>query len=342
MTTPHAQGFAMPPEWAPHERCWMAWPCRAELWGQRMAAARKTCAELARAIAQFEPVTVIARPELTAEASLQCGRGIPVVTLEHDEAWMRNAGPTFVCDAAGALAGIDWRFDGYGGRSPSFEADAGVAAAICGRLQIPRFEAPVVLEGGAIHVDGDGTCLACASSVLDPNRNPGRSRGQMEAVLRDHLGVGKVVWLERGLAGDRGGGHVENLACFAAPGVVLALVARDAEDADHEVLRDNLELLKAAQDAQGRQLEVIEIERPAARVGTDGRPVAASYLNFYLANGAVIMPMFDDPADRPAYRALAAAFPDRDVVEVEASDLFYGGGGIHSITQQQPACPRPD
>lgn len=339
MTTPHAQGFAMPPAWAPHERCWMAWPCRAELWGERMAAARKTCAELARAIAQFEPVTVIARPDLTAEASLQCGRGIPVVTLDHDEAWMRNTGPTFVCDAEGALAGIDWRFNGYGGRSPNFAADAAVAAAICERLKIPRFEAPVVLEGGAFHVDGDGTCLACASSVLDPARNPGHTREQMEAVLSEYLGVGKVIWLERGLEGDRRGGHVENLACFAAPGTVLALTCRDTEPANYEVLSGNLERLKAAHDAQGRQLGVIEIEQPAPRTGADGQPVAASYLNFYLANGAVIMPMFDDPADRPAYRALATAFPDREIVEIEASDLFYGSGGIHSITQQQPARP---
>lgn len=339
MTKARAQSYSMPPEWAPHERCWMAWPCRVETWGERMVAARRTCAEIAQAIAQFEPVTVIARPELTAEASLRCGRGVSVVTLEHDDAWMRDLAPTFVFAADGALAGIDWRFDGYGGRLPGCEADARVAAALCERLEIPRVEVPVVVEGGAIHVDGEGTCLASAASLLDSARNPGLTREQMEDVLREHLGVDKVIWLEGGLEGDRAGGHVEQLACFAAPGTVLALTCKDANEANHQMLRDNLERLREERDATGRELEVIEIEQPAPRQHEDGRRIPASYLNFYLANGAVIMPMFDDTADRPAYRAISAAFPDRKVVEIEASDLIYGGGGIHSLTRQQPARP---
>lgn len=334
---PHAQGYSMPPEWAPHQRCWMAWPCRAETWGEGMAAARRACAEIAQAIARFEPVTVIARPELAAEASLRCGRGVSVVTLEHDDAWMRDLAPTFVFAADGALAGIDWRFDGYGGRLPGCEADARVAAALCERLQIARIEVPVVVEGGAIHVDGEGTCLASAASLLDRARNPGLGREQMEDVLREHLGVDKVIWLEGGLAGDRAGGHVEQLACFAAPGTVLALTTRNADDANHQMLRDNVERLRAACDAKGRELEVIEIEQPAARQREDGGRIAASYLNLYLANGVVIMPMFDDSADRAAYRAIAAAFSDREMVEIEASDLVYGGGGIHSLTREQPA-----
>jgi agmatine deiminase len=339
VTTPQAQGYSMPPEWAPHERCWMAWPCRAETWGERMAAARRTCAEIAQAIAQFEPVTVIARPELTAEASLRCGRGVSVVTLEHDDAWMRDLAPAFVFAADGALAGIDWRFDGYGGRLPGCEADARVAAALCERLQIPRIEVSVVVEGGAIHIDGEGTCLASVASLLDPARNPGLDRGQMEDTLRRHLGVEKVIWLEGVLAGDRAGGHVEQVARFSAPGTVLALTAKEADEANHQALRDNVERLKAERDAKGRELEVIEIEQPAPRQHADGRRIAASYLNFYLANGAVIMPMFDDSADRAAYRAIAAAFADREMVEIEASDLIYGGGGIHSITREQPARP---
>jgi agmatine deiminase len=339
VTTPHAQGYSMPPEWAPHERCWMAWPCRAETWGDGMAAARRVCAEIAQAIARFEPVTVIARPELAAEASLRCGRGVSVVTLEHDDAWMRDLAPSFVFAADGSLAGIDWRFDGYGGRLPGCEADARVASALCERLQIPCIEVPVVVEGGAICVDGEGTCLASAASLLDPARNPGLGREQMEDVLRTHLGVDTVIWLEGGLAGDRAGGHVDQLACFAGPGTVLALTTKNADDANHQMLRDNVERLRAERDAKGRELEVIEIEQPAARQREDGRRIAASYLNLYLANGAVVMPMFDDSADRAAYRAIAAAFPDREMVEIEASDLVYGGGGIHSLTREQPARP---
>ena len=160
-------------------------------------------------------------------------------------------------------------------------------------------------------------------------------------MLAEHLGVTKVIWLERGLVGDPTGGHVDNLACFARPGVVLALASRDASDDNHAALTDNLARLRSATDAQGRTLDVIEIEQPAAQRHADGRRLSASYVNFYLANGAVIMPMFDDRMDDPAYKAIAAAFPDRRVVQLDAADLVYGGGGIHCITQQQPAAPEP-
>ena len=339
MTTPREQGFAMPAEWARHDRCWMAWPCRSELWGERMDAARQTVAELAQTIALFEPVTMIARPDLTAEASLQCGQGISVLPLEHDDSWTRNTAPTFVCSQDGRLAGIDWRLDGHGEGSSRSAADARLAEAICERLKVPRFAAPVALEGGALHVDGEGTCLVCATSVLDPKRNPGLGREDLAEVLADHLGVTKVIWLERGLVDDPTLGHVDRLACFARPGLVIALSTRDADDANHAVLQDNLARLRSESDAQGRPLEVVEVEQPAARWHADGRRLSASYVDFYLANGAVIMPMFDDPMDSPAYKAFSAAFPDRRVVQLDAADLVYGGGGIHAITQQQPALP---
>jgi agmatine deiminase len=325
----------MPPEWAPHDRCWMAWPCRAELWGARMAAARQAYADVAKAIARCEPVTVVARPELTAEASLQLGQGISVLPLAYDDSWLRDTGPTFVTDG-GVLAGVDWRFDGYGGRATQFSDDQRLAEAVCDRLSIERFVAPVVLEGGAIHVDGEGTCLVCASSVLDPTRNPGLDRAAMEAVLRDYLGIQTVIWLEQGLVDDPTGGHVDNLACFVRPGVVLALTCRDQQDANFAVLQDNLSRLRGAQDAQGRTLEVLEIEQPAARFRDDGRRITASYVNFYLANGAAIIPMFDDAMDDAAERVIGTAFPDRQIVQIDAGDLVVGGGGIHCITQQQP------
>jgi agmatine deiminase len=326
----------MPPEWAPHDRCWMAWPCRAELWGARMAAARQAYADVAKAIARFEPVTVVARPELTAEASLQLGQGISVLPLAYDDSWLRDTAPTFVTDVAGALAGVDWRFDGYGGRVPQFADDQRLAEAICTRLGVERFAAPVVLEGGAIHVDGEGTCLACASSVLDPKRNPGLGRAEIETVLQDHLGIQTMIWLEQGLVDDPTGGHVDNLACFVRPGVVLALTSHDPEDANHALLEDNLARLRGVRDAKGRDLEVLEVEQPAARFHDDGRRITASYVNFYLANGAAIIPMFDDARDDAAERVIATAFPDRQIVQIDAADLVVGGGGIHCITQQQP------
>ena len=302
-----------------------------------MAAARQAYAEVAKAIAQFEPVTMIARPELAAEASLQCGQGISVLPLEHDDSWTRDTAPSFVRNPEGALAGIDWRFNGYGERAPQFAQDAMLAEVICERLKVPRFEAPIVLEGGAIHVDGDGTCLVCAEGALDPRRNPGVSEHEMESVLRDYLGVDTVIWLAHGLVDDPTGGHVDNLACFARPGVVLALTGGDADDANLPILEDNLARLRAARDAKGRELEIIEIKQPAARQREDGGRLPASYINLYLANDAVIVPMFDDPMDGPAFKAIQAAFPERQIVQIDASDLAYGGGGIHCITQQQPA-----
>jgi agmatine deiminase len=336
VSTPREQGFVMPPEWAPHERCWMAWPCRAEHWGDRLAAARQAYADVAKAIAEFEPVTMVARPELAAEASLQCGQGVSVLPLEHDDAWIRDTAPTFVRNAEGLLAGIDWRFNGYGQRSPEYAHDAALAERICRRLKVPRFEAPIVFEGGALQIDGEGTGLVCAASVLDPQRNPGLSQADVQAVLRDHLGLETVIWLAQGLVDDVTGGHVDNLACFAAPGVVLALSGGGDDDPNRPILEDNLSRLRAARDAKGRQLEVIEIPQPAPRHREDGQRLPASYINFYLANDAVIVPIFDDPNDGAAFHAIQAAFPERQIVEIDVGDLIHGGGGIHCITQQQP------
>ncbi len=337
MTIPRAPGLAMPAEWAAHSRCWMAWPCRTELWGERMPAARKVCAEIAKAIVAYEPVTMIARPDLAADASLHCGQGISVLPLEHDDSWMRDVAPTFVIDRAGALAGVDWRYNGYGERTPAYERDARLAEVICARLQVRRFTAPIVFEGGAVHVDGEGTALVCAPSVLDPKRNPGLGRDGIERALGDCLGVVKVIWLEHGFEGDATGGHVDNVACFVRPGVAMVLACRDENDANFAGFRDNLARLREARDAAGRELQVIEVEQPSARAGPDGRRLTTSYLNFYLANGAVVLPMFGDPMDNAAHDAISAAFADRHAIQIDVSDLVYGGGGIHSITQQQPA-----
>ncbi len=344
MTTPREDGFAMPAEWAPHSRCWMAWPCRSDLWGDRLPAVRKVFAEVAQAIAEFEPVTMLARPELIAEASLHVGgQGISVLPMAYDDSWTRDTAPTFVVDRdGGRLAGVDWRFNGWGERSPAWQQDAATARLVLERLGAPRYEAPIVLEGGAIHVDGEGTCLACEASVLDPRRNPGLGRDEAEAVLRDYLGVETVIWLQQGLIDDPTGGHIDNLACFVRPGVVLALTSRDPNDDNHPILEANLARLRAAQDARGRTLEVLEVPQPAKRTRDDGRRLTLSYVNLYLANGAVVVPMFNDAMDDRAHATVAAAFPDREVVQIDASDIVYGGGGLHCITQQQPAVTPPD
>lgn len=326
----------MPAEWSPHRRCWMAWPCRTELWGDRLEAARACVANIAQAIASFEPVTIVARPDLTASVSLHGGPGIGVVPMPQDDSWTRDTGPTFLVGAGGPRAGVAWRFNGWGEAYADYAQDAQMARRILEHVDVTRFDAPITLEGGGVHVDGEGTCLVGTPSILDPRRNPGVSRDEAEAVIRDHLNVSKVIWLPHGLVDDETAGHVDNLACFVRPGVVLAVSTDDPAEPDHAGLAANLEILRAAEDAQGRRLEVLTLPLPKRRDRGDGRRLALSYVNFYIANGGIVMPAFGDAADTTAYRTIAAAFPDREVVQVDALDLLYGGGGIHCITQQEP------
>jgi agmatine deiminase len=329
----------MPAEWVQHARCWMAWPCREELWGSRLEDARRVTADVAKAVAEFEPVTIIARPELTASVSLHCGSGIAVLPLPQDDSWTRDTGPTFLVGEGGGLAGVAWQFNGWGEVYEDYSQDAQMARRLLDRLELPRYPAPIVLEGGSIHVDGEGTCLVCDSSVLDPKRNPGRTRDELEAVLRDYLGVEKVIWLPAGLQDDETRGHIDNIACFTRPGTVLIQVTENKEDPNYEGSQRNLEVLRSVTDAQGRELEVLTLAAPKAQKRDDGRRLTLSYINFYLPNGGVLMPAFADAADTPAFKVISQAFPNRRVVQIDAIDLVHGGGGIHCVTQQQPAPP---
>ena len=326
----------MPAEWDAHARCWMAWPCRKETWGDHLEAAEKAYAEVARAIAEFEPVTMICNPGDAAEASLACGRGVDILPLEIDDSWTRDTGPTFLVDCRGRLGAVNWRFNAWGEVYRHYRHDADLARRIADRTKAERFDAPFVLEGGAIHTDGEGTLLVTEECLLNPNRNPHMTKTQIEAALRDYLGVAKVIWLAGGLEDDMTDGHVDNVACFVRPGMVLALSEDDPTDGNYAVLEENIDCLSDATDASGRHLKVVRMPQPKRR-DYDGRRLALSYLNFYLANGAVIMPAFEMPQDERAYRILRDLFPDRKVVRVAAGDILVGGGGIHCITQQQPA-----
>ena len=336
MTLPTADGFRMPAEWESHTRCWMAWPCHKDTFGPIFVEARAAYAAVAREIARFEPVTMIARPEHASNARRQCGPTVEIVELPLDDSWTRDTGPTFLIDGAGRLAGADWRHNAWGGNYSDHGDDAKLAARILERIGAQRYAADFVLEGGAFHTDGDGTLLTTESVLLNPNRNPGMTRGQAETVLRDWLGIQTVIWLGDGVQGDHTDGHIDNLACFARPGVVLALACADAADPNHAPLADNIARLRAATDGRGRKLEVIEIEQPGPKWDWDQR-IPGSYINFYLPNGGIVIPSFDDPADGPAREIIQAAFPDRKLVQIRATDITRGGGGIHCITQQQPA-----
>ena len=331
---PVDDGFTMPAEWAPHRGCWMAWPCHPKTFPD-LKAARNAYAAIARAIARFESLTMIANPEDAEDARGLCGD--PIQVLEHaiDDSWTRDTGPTWLVDGRGNLAGVDWPFNGWGEPDGDYENDAVLARWMLERSGARRFEAPITLEGGAIHTDGEGTLLTTENVVLNPNRNPGLTKADAEEVFRAYLGIENVIWLDKALEVDSTDGHVDNLACFLQPGVVAALSEADSADSHYAALRENLRRLELARDSRGRRLEIIEIRQPARREFDDQR-VCASYINFYIANGGVVLPIFDDPADGLAIEALTRAFPDREIVPVPGLDIVKSEGCVHCITQQEP------
>jgi agmatine deiminase len=339
MNTPNANHFYMPAEWYPHRCCWMGWPSRAESWPFELSRIYASYAAGANAIARFEPVKMIVLPEFRQEALLWCGANIEMVTLPIDDIWLRDTGPTFVIDGGGGVAGIDWRFNAWGENRENladYQRDAMLARRLLEYTEIPCYTAPFILEGGAIHVDGEGTVLTTEQCLLNPNRNPRMTRPDMETLLRDYLGIRQVIWLGQGLEDDETAGHIDTLACFIRPGIVTALSCYDPQDSNYAALQDNLHRLRSATDAKGRKLTIVEIAQPTRRDDQNGLRLALSYLNFYIANGGVVMPIFDDPADKSAIATITKSFPNHQVIPINSPNLFYGGGGIHCITQQQP------
>ncbi|AWJ82854.1 agmatine deiminase [Azospirillum sp. TSH58] len=337
MTTPAAEGFTMPGEWERHTRCWMAWPCRPETWPEgAFDAAAAAYTDVARAISRFEPVTMVCDPADVADASLACGPGVEILPLPISDSWIRDTGPSFVTDGKGQLAGVHWRFNAWGGNYPDSDKDQQVGRLMLEHLGLRRFEAPLIMEGGSFHVDGEGTLLTTEQCLLNPNRNPNLGKAEIEELLKEHLGISTVIWLGEGYQDDETDGHIDEIALFVKPGVVMAITTDDPGDANFKAFQDNLDRLKRARDAQGRELEVIPVRQPARR-DESGVRLTLSYTNLYIANGGIVMPAFEDSADDEAFRIVRRAFPDREIVQVPALDIVRGGGGIHCITQQQPA-----
>jgi agmatine deiminase len=328
----------MPAEWHPHRRCWMAWPSNTSAYFGRIEAARVAWANVARAISQFEPVVMLANDADLAGARCLCGPAIEVRRVAIDDGWFRDNGPTFVLDGYGSLLGIDWDFNGWGGRFP-YVNDRLTAQAILDQEAIERVAAPLVLEGGSIHVDGEGTVMVTEECLLNPNRNPHLSRSAIEGHLQDYLGVETVIWLKGGLKDDVTDGHVDQLAAFVSPGVVIALIGEDPSDVNYAALNENLEILKGARDAKGRSLEVIEIPQPPALYNEHtGTRVSLSHINYYMANGGIVLPSFGFPDhDQRVLGIFREVFSDREVVPVATLEVAFGGGNIHCITQQEPA-----
>jgi agmatine deiminase len=363
--TPRQDGFRMPGEFEPHAGCWMLWPERPDNWRLGAKPAQRAFAVVAQAIAQFEPVTMgVSRAQfLNARRMLNSpllpgeGFSIRVVEMSANDAWMRDCGPTGVVNDNGFVRGIDWEFNAWGGLAGGlyfpWDQDNLVARKVLEIERIDRYAAPLVLEGGSIHVDGEGTCLTTEECLLNPNRNPHLTKKEIQIHLTEYLNVEKIIWLGRGVYLDETGGHVDNLCCFARPGVVALTWTDDPSDPQYEISREAYERLSVATDAQGRKFEIHKIHQPGplyitpeesagvdAVAGTllrqTGARLAGSYINFYIANGGLVMPAFGDSHDQAALQSLQQLFPGRQVVAVPTREILLGGGNIHCITQQQP------
>jgi agmatine deiminase len=335
----------------------MLWPERHDNWRAGAKPAQSAFAAVAAAIAEGEPVTVGVSAAQFQNARARLPPRVRVVEISSNDAWVRDTGPTFVVDGRGRRRGVDWRFNAWGGIQGGlyfpWDRDDEVAGKILEIEGDERYRAPFVLEGGAVHVDGQGTCLTTEECLLNPNRNPNLTRADIEEQLRRYLGVTTVIWLGQGVFLDETGGHIDELACFTSPGHVALTWTEDRRDPQYEISRDAFDRLRHARDARGRELTVHKIHQPGpmfmtaeeaggidAHAGTHvrraGDRLPASYINFYVANRVVVMPQFDERWDGAAMRALKRLFPSRRVIKVATREVLLGGGNIHCITQQVP------
>lgn len=371
---PKIQGFTMPAEWECHTRTWMAWPYNSMVWRAKpdgTVPAQTAFVNIVKSIGQFEPVFVgVCDDVVDADAIGQLFSDVPNVTLfrmQYNDCWLRDTAPTFLINRMTLqVAAVDWEFNCWGemGKQDGlaglpYESDAQVANQIINKTlpSGPVFQADFVMEGGSFHVDGEGTVLVTEECLLNPNRNPSLTKIEIENHLLNYLGAQKVIWLPLGLFGDEDtNGHIDNFCCFFKPAHLLLAWSDDESDPQYDISRSALRILESSRDAQGRQLTVVKLPIPPPMtydaadceglhglgegserlLRTPGSRLAASYVNFYIANGGVIVPGFGDlAADAEAVRILQEAFPDRKVVQVFTRDIVLGGGNIHCITQQQ-------
>ncbi len=345
---PSAGGYRMPAEWEPHAGTWLAWPHREADWPGKFEPIRWVYAEIVRTLARHETVNLLVADEAASAAMFEClgqaGADVGNVrswVVPTDRSWVRDSGPIFVVDGAGGKGVLDWHFNAWA-KYPDWSLDDLVPGFLAERLGLPHWQPRhagrrAVLEGGSIDVNGRGLLLTTEECLLSPvqERNPGFERADYERVFADHLGVRKVIWLNKGVAGDDTHGHVDDLARFVNERTVVTVVEADPADDNYAPLRENRDRLRAATDLDGRLLEVVELPMPRPLI-FDGVRLPASYANFYVANGVVIVPTFNDPADRVALGTLAELFPGREVVGIHCVDLVWGLGTLHCMTQQEP------
>lgn len=356
-STPKADGFRMPAEWEPHYGCIMIFPERADSWAFGAYAARKAFAAAAAAIAESERVTVCASAKQYENARRMLPENVRVVEMSSNDAWARDYAPTFVTNGDD-IRGINWGFNAWGGLKDGlyfpWDLDDKMARKLCDLYEKDMYDfGGFILEGGSVHVDGEGTCITTEACLLSAGRNPNLSKTEIENYLKECLNVTKVIWLKRGIYNDETNEHVDNICAFIKPGEVVLAWTDDPNDPQYELSRSCMDILERETDARGRRLTVYKMQIPKPVTVTEedcsgldfmnfeptrrpGERLAASYVNFYISNGAVVMPFFGDPQDEHARRLLAELFPTRRIIPIPARDILIGGGNLHCITQQIP------
>ncbi len=360
--TPASLGLRMPPEWAPHASTWTSWPFDDDLWVGHLDGVRGEFAALVATIARFEPVNLNVRDE-EAEADARARIGAVATRLYGAQArqvlanvsynriplndvWFRDNGPLFVQEATpargpgstapGRVAMTDWGFNAWGGKYAPWDDDDRAPAALAKKLDMLRFVAPAIMEGGSLELNGRGVCLTTRSCLLEPNRNPNLSESAIEQLLRSYLGVTRLVWLEDGLEGDHTDGHIDTIVRFTDDDTIVCAVEPREDDPNHAAMARNLEQLRALRTAEGRPYRVVELPLPLRRMELEGERLPPTYANFYAGNGFVVVPQYDDPNDEPALAILRPLFPGREVIGLSAASLITGGGAFHCVTRQQP------
>ena len=339
---PRLLGYRMPAEWERHESTWISWPHNEETWPDELEAVEHTVAHAVKALARAEAIRINVNSS-DHESRARRALGEAFVTekvhfhrIPTNDAWVRDYGPIFVRSEDRGVAAICWDFNSWGEKYPPYDMDDAAAARMAEDLLVPAFKADMILEGGSIDVNGDGLLMTTESCLLNPNRNSDLGRDDIEQRLRDYLGIEHVIWLKEGIVGDDTDGHIDDLARFVGPKRIVAAVESDPASENYDILQNNLEVLKGIRLSDGSALEVVELPMPAQRQ-VKSITMPASYANFYVGNGTVLVPTFEDEKDAEAIAVLQRAFPSRRIVGLYCGDLIWGLGAFHCLTQQVPA-----